>query len=151
LSNTSNTGTLGVAGVTTLSNTSNTGTFGVAGLTTLSSNVIIQNSGSSPYALDVNGVAQAAIYYSSVTTGGTITPNNFGIFYNITTNASYTLAFSSNQAASNIGKYVCVRNNCGATLTITLTNASGITSPVTLSNAQSATFVVATTSTYALF
>ena len=35
LSNTSNTGTLGVAGTTTLSNTSNTGTLGVAGTTTL--------------------------------------------------------------------------------------------------------------------
>ena len=153
LSNTSNTGTFGVVGLTTLANTSNTGTLGVAGLTTLSSNVIIQNTGSSPYALDVNGVAQAAIYYSSVTAGGTttITPNNFGIFYNITVNGTYTLSLSNGQASSNIGKYVCLRNNCGTTLTIALLNATGITSPVTLSNAQSATFVVATTTTYALF
>jgi hypothetical protein len=34
---------------------------------------------------------------------------------------------------------------------LTLTGVSGIASPVTLSNAQSATFVVATTTTYALF
>jgi hypothetical protein len=109
------------------------------------------------YPLDVNGPAQAAIYYSSVTVGGTttITPNNFGIFYNIMTSGTYTLAFSSTQASSNIGKYICVRNNCGSTLSFNLTNVSGIPSPVTLSNAQSATFVVATsgatTTTYALF
>ena len=41
LTNTSNTGTLGVAGTTTLTNTSNTGTLGVAGYTTLASNVTI--------------------------------------------------------------------------------------------------------------
>lgn len=105
------------------------------------------------YTLDVNGPAQSAIYYSSITAGGTltVTPNNFGIFYNITANGTYTLAFSATQASSNIGKYVCFRNNSGATLSFTLTGVSGITSPVVLANAQSATFVVATTSTYALF
>jgi len=105
------------------------------------------------YTLDVNGPAQSAIYYSSITVGGTltVTPNNFGIFYNITANGTYTLAFSATQASSNIGKYVCFRNNSGATLSFTLTGVSGITSPVVLTNAQSATFVVATTSTYALF
>jgi hypothetical protein len=96
---------------------------------------------------------QAAMYYSSITVGGTttVTPNNFGIFYNIMTNGTYTLAFSATQASSNIGKYVCFRNNSGSTLSLTLTGVSGITSPLTLSNAQSATFVVATTTTYALF
>jgi hypothetical protein len=105
------------------------------------------------YTLDVNGPIQAAIYYSTIATGGTqtITPNNFGIFYNITATGSFTLAFAASQATSNIGKYVCVRNNCGSTLSLTLTGVSGITSPVTLLNAQSATFVVATTTTYALF
>jgi len=102
---------------------------------------------------DVNGPMQAAIYYSSITAGGTmtVTPNNFGIFYNITATGTYTLAFSATQASSNIGKYVSFRNNSGTTLSLTLTGVSGITSPVTLSNAQSASFVVATTNTYALF
>jgi hypothetical protein len=109
-----------------------------------------------PYArftVDINGPTQSAVYYSSITAGGTttITPANFGVFYNITTSGTYTLAFSASQAASNIGKYNCFRNNCGANLTLTLTGVSGITSPVTVSNAQSATFVVATTTTYALF
>jgi hypothetical protein len=112
----------------------------------------IQNPAPS-YTLDVNGAMQAAIYYSTISAGGTqtVTPNNFGIFYNITASGTFTLAFAASQAASNIGKYVCVRNNCGSTLSFTLTGVSGITSPVTLSNAQSATFVVATTTTYALF
>ena len=112
----------------------------------------IQNPAPS-YTLDVNGPMQAAIFYSTITSGGTqtVTPNNFGIFYNITVAGTFTLAFAASQAASNIGKYICVRNNCGSTLSFTLTGVSGITSPVTLSNAQSATIVVATTTTYALF
>jgi len=112
----------------------------------------IQNPAPS-YTLDVNGPMQAAIFYSTITSGGTqtVTPNNFGIFYNITVAGTFTLAFAASQAASNIGKYISVRNNCGSTLSFTLTGVSGITSPVTLSNAQSATFVVATTTTYALF
>jgi hypothetical protein len=105
------------------------------------------------YSLDVNGVIQGAVYYSTITVGGiaTVTPNNFGIFYNITTSGTYTLAFSASQASSNIGKYVVFRNNSGVTLSLALTGVSGITSPVTLSNAQSATIMVATTTTYALF
>jgi len=105
------------------------------------------------YTLDVNGVIQGAVYYSTITVGGiaTVTPNNFGIFYNITTSGTYTLAFSASQASSNIGKYVVFRNNSGVTLSLALTGVSGITSPVTLSNAQSATIMVATTTTYALF
>jgi hypothetical protein len=111
------------------------------------------NSTTPSYTLDVNGPAQSAVYYSSITAGGTttVTPNNFGIFYNIMTSGTYTLAFSATQAASNIGKYVCFRNNSGTTLSLILTGVSGITSPVSLANAQSATFVVATTTTYALF
>ena len=113
-------------------------------------------SNSSPaagYALDVNGPAQSAIYYSTITAGGTmtVTPNNFGIFYNITAAGTYTLAFSASQASSNIGKYVSFRNNTGGTLSLTLTGVSGIASPISLGNAQSATIVVATTNTYALF
>jgi hypothetical protein len=105
------------------------------------------------YSLDVNGVIQGAVYYSTITVGGiaTVTPNNCGIFYNITTSGTYTLAFSASQASSNIGKYVVFRNNSGVTLSLALTGVSGITSPVTLSNAQSATIMVATTTTYALF
>jgi hypothetical protein len=81
----------------------------------------------------------------------TVTPNNFGIFYNITAAGTYTLAFSASQASSNIGKYVSFRNNTGGTLSLTLTGVSGIASPISLGNAQSATIVVATTNTYALF
>jgi hypothetical protein len=111
------------------------------------------NTATPGYTLDVNGVIQGAVYYSTITVGGiaTVTPNNFGIFYNITTSGTYTLAFSASQASSNIGKYVVFRNNSGVTLSLALTGVSGITSPITLSNAQSATVVVATTSTYALF
>jgi hypothetical protein len=105
------------------------------------------------YALDVNGPSQSAIFYSAITSGGTttITPSNFGVFYNITVTGTYTLAFSASQPSSNIGKYVCFRNNTGGTLSLTLTGVSGIASPLSLANAQSATIVVATTSTYALF
>jgi hypothetical protein len=119
-----------------------------------SSSYVGINNASPSYPLDVNGPMQAAIFYSTITAGGTmtITPNNFGIFYNISASGSYTLAFAvPPQASSNIGKYICVRNNSGTALSLTLTNVSGIASPVTLSNAQSATFVVATTNTYALF
>ena len=105
------------------------------------------------YALDVNGPSQSAIFYSAITSGGTatITPTNFGVFYNITVTGTYTLSFSASQPSSNIGKYVCFRNNTGGTLSLTLTGVSGIASPLSLLNAQSATIVVATTSTYALF
>jgi hypothetical protein len=105
------------------------------------------------YTMDINGPTQSAVYYSSFTAGGTttITPANFGTFYNITAAGTYTLAFSASQPASNIGKYNCFRNNSGGSLSFTLTGVSGITSPLTIANAQSATFVVATTSTYALF
>ena len=125
---------------------------GVSHMAIVDGKVGIQNPAPS-YTLDVNGPIQAAIFYSTITSGGTqtVTPNNFGIFYNITVAGTFTLAFAASQATSNIGKYICVRNNCGSTLSFTLTGVSGITSPVTLSNAQSATFVVATTTTYALF
>jgi len=125
---------------------------GVSHMAIVDGKVGVQNPAPS-YTLDVNGPMQAAIYYSTISAGGTqtVTPNNFGIFYNITTSGTFTLAFAATQAASNIGKYICVRNNCGSTLSFTLTGVSGIASPVTLSNAQSATFVVATTTTYALF
>jgi len=105
------------------------------------------------YTMDINGPTQSAVYYSSITTGGTltITPANFGTFYNITAAGIYTLAFSASQPSSNIGKYNCFRNNSGGSLSFTLTGVSGITSPLTIANAQSATFVVATISTYALF
>jgi hypothetical protein len=105
------------------------------------------------YALDVNGPIQGAILYTPITSGGTttITPTNFGVFYNITVTGTYTLAFSASQASSNIGKYVSFRNNTGGTLSLTLTGVSGIASPISLGNAQSATIVVATTNTYALF
>jgi hypothetical protein len=132
------------------SSTSGTGNVNIFSAT--ATGVGINNSTPS-YTLDVNGTMQAAIFYSTITSGGTatITPNNFGIFYNVMTAGTYTLAFSASQASSNIGKYISVRNNSGSTLSFTLTGVSGITSPVTLSNAQSATFVVATTTTYALF
>jgi hypothetical protein len=105
------------------------------------------------YALDVNGPSQSAIFYTAITSGGTttITPSNFGVFYNITVTGTYTLSFSASQPSSNIGKYVCFRNNTGGALSLTLTGVSGIASPLSLANAQSATIVVATTSTYALF
>jgi len=122
-------------------------------LNPLGGNVGIGTSAVPAYKLDVNGPMQAAIFYSTITSGGTqtVTPSAFGVFYNITVSGTFTLAFAASQAASNIGKYICVRNNCGSTLSFTLTGVSGIASPVTLSNAQSATFVVATTTTYALF
>ena len=130
----------------------NSSPAGASHMAIVDGKVGIQNPAPS-YTLDVNGPMQAAVYYSTISSGGTltVTPNNFGIFYNITTAGTYTLAFAATQASSNIGKYVCVRNNSGSTLSFTLTGVSGIASPVTLSNAQSATFVVATTTTYALF
>jgi hypothetical protein len=107
------------------------------------------------FSLDVNGPSQSAIYYSSLTTGGTLTitmnTTTFGIFYNIGTAGTYTVNLPSTQPASNIGKYNVLRNNTGSALTITVTGSSGITSPVTCASLQSVTFIVATTSTYALF
>ena len=131
---------------------STAGTSNVRSMSVTAAGVGI-NTATPGYQLDVNGVIQGAVYYSTITVGGiaTVTPNNFGIFYNITTSGTYTLAFSASQASSNIGKYVVFRNNSGVTLSLALTGVSGITSPVTLSNAQSATIMVATTTTYALF
>jgi hypothetical protein len=101
------------------------------------------------FQMDVNGPAQSAIYYSSVTgaaqTMGTSGANvGFGIFYNITGTGTHILRFPVAQDASNIGKYICLRNNSGAVLSITLENIQGISpSPLVLNNAQSATVVVA--------
>jgi hypothetical protein len=128
-------------------------TFTPAGINSSGNIAINATTANTPYTLDVNGPMQAAVYYSTITVGGTttVTPAGFGVYYNVTAQGIYTLAFSASQASSNIGKYNVIRNNSGVTLSIALTGVTGITSPVTLSNAQSATFIVATTSTYALF
>jgi hypothetical protein len=94
---------------------------------------------------------QAAVNYSNVATAGTITPAYFGTFYNITGSGSYTVALSASQPLSNIGKYNVFRNNSGSAFSITITGGSGITSPVSVASAQSVTFMVATTTSYALF
>ena len=88
-----------------------------------------------------------------MTTGGTltITPANFGVFYNITTAGTYTVALAGTQPSSNIGKYNVFRNNTTGALSIAITGGSGITSPVTCVSQQSITFIVATTTSYALF
>ena len=107
------------------------------------------------FSLDVNGYSRGAIYYSSVTAGGTMTIqtcNYFGVYYDIKTAGTYTLAVVSGmQPASNLGKYYTFRNNTGADLSVTFSGGSGITSPFTIYSNASATIVVATTSLYALF
>jgi hypothetical protein len=105
------------------------------------------------FSLDVNGPSQSAVYYSTMTTGGTltITPSNFGVFYNITTSGTYTIALAATQPSSNIGKYNVFRNNTTGALSIAITGGTGITSPVTCISQQSITFLVATTNSYALF
>ena len=152
--NTSNTGTLGVAGLATFSNTSNTGTLGVAGLTTANTIAINQASVGSGFYLDANGPTRGSIYYSTMTTGGTttiITNYNFGVYYNITTSGTYTIQVETTQYSSNVGKFYMFRNNTGSDLSVTLTNATGITSPLTISAATSASIVIASASSYALF
>jgi hypothetical protein len=235
--NTSNTGTLGVAGLATFVNSSNTGTLGVAGIATFAninqnlgnvtsrtfglynssspynSDLFItanmatttadaltitgatydsasygsaairvlttQNGGiiggviiaasatvntvpvnvatisaSQPFKMDVNGTSRGAIYYSTMTTGGTLTittNNNYGVYYNITATGTYTIQVEATQQTSNIGKYYLFRNNTAVSLSVTLTNATGITSPITIVSNSSATIVVAGVTSYALF
>jgi hypothetical protein len=159
---------------------SNTGTLGIAQTTTMASNVLLtggtssylSNSGilsnvgagaffqnttiatANAFKLDVNGTSRGAIYYSTMTTGGTTTittNNNYGVYYNISVTGTYTIQVEATQQTSNIGKYYTFRNNTGASLSVTLTNATGITSPITISSNASATIVVAGVTSYALF
>ena len=79
LSNTSNTGTLGVAGLTTLSNTSNAGTLGVAGLTTLSNT---SNTGTLGVALEAtfnNNITQTGSGTTTLLTTNTGSISNSGL------------------------------------------------------------------------
>jgi hypothetical protein len=148
----------GNVGINSASNTSNallvTGTQSNTNTMFLGSNLGVN--GTSIYtgfSLDVNGPSQSAVYYSTMTTGGTltITPANFGVFYNITTSGTYTIALAATQPSSNIGKYNVFRNNTTGALSIAITGGTGITSPVTCISQQSITFLVATTNSYALF
>ena len=107
------------------------------------------------FALDVNGASRAAIFYSSVTAGGTRTltlSNYFGVYYNITTAGTYTINVPSTQPASNMGKYYVIRNNTGNDTTATFTGGLGIASPINLFSNASATIVaISTNGYYALF
>jgi hypothetical protein len=136
-------------------NTSNTGTLGVAGAATFASNIAInQTSPGTGFQFDVNGISRGAVYYSTMTTGGTLTittNNNYGVYYNITAAGTYTVQVEATQQTSNIGKYYVFRNNTGSALSVTLTNATGITSPITIGSNASATIVVAGVTSYALF
>jgi hypothetical protein len=111
-------------------------------------------SASQPFKLDVNGTSRGAIYYSTMTTGGTLTittNNNYGVYYNISVTGTYTIQVEATQQTSNIGKYYVFRNNSGGDLSVALTNATGITSPITIGSNTSATIVVAGVTSYALF
>ena len=107
------------------------------------------------FALDVNGASRAAIFYSSVTAGGTATltlSNYFGVYYNITATGTYTVNVPATQPLSNIGKYYVIRNNTGNDTTATFTGGLGITSPINLFSNASATIVaISTNGYYALF
>jgi hypothetical protein len=109
--------------------------------------------GNNSFALDVNGATQLPLFISTVSAGGTITitPAYFGVFYNIKSAGTYTVALAATQPASNIGKYNLFRNNSGAAISITITGGTGITSPLTVANQQSVTFAVDTINSYALF
>ena len=160
---TSNSGYMRVAGITTLANnvllTGGTSSY-------LSNSGILSNTGaaayfdaatisaSQPFKLDVNGTSRGAIYYSTMTTGGTLTittNNNYGVYYNITATGTYTIQVEATQQTSNIGKYYVFRNNSGGDLSVALTNATGITSPITIGSNTSATIVVTGVTNYALF
>jgi hypothetical protein len=128
-------------------------TFDVNGTGNFST-LAIANASLGSFSLDVNGYSRGAIYYSSVTAGGTMTitaSNYFGVYYDIQTAGTYTLAVPGYQDTSNLGKYYTFRNNTGADLSVTFSGGSGITSPFTIYSNASATIVVATTSLYALF
>jgi len=107
------------------------------------------------FVLDVNGASRAAIFYSSVTAGGTATltlSNYFGVYYNITTTGTYTINVPSTQPLSNMGKYYVIRNNTGNDTTATFTGGLGITSPISLfSNASATVVAISTNGYYALF
>jgi hypothetical protein len=105
------------------------------------------------YLLDVNGPVQGAAYYST-TTATSITPANFGVFYNLTLNIAYTITLS-NSSAANIGKYNVFRNNSPGIISMNISFVTpatgGIMTPVIVNQYQSVTFMVATATTYALF
>jgi hypothetical protein len=115
------------------------------------------------YLLDVNGPVQGAAYYSTLNiditprqseTPISLTPANFGVFYNLTTQTVYNITLS-NSSAVNIGKYNVFRNNSPGIISMIVNFVTpatgGITSPVILNQYQSITLMVATATTYALF
>lgn len=106
----------------------------------------------SAFALDINGRFRGSVYYSSITSARTITPNtDFGVYYNISASGSYTLALSNRQPLSNIGKFYVLRNNSGGSLSITITGGAGIASPYTLLNQTSIAVTVNSGNSYTVF
>ena len=107
------------------------------------------------FSLDVNGYGRSAVLYSTISQTGTITITTnhvYNVYYNITAATGLTISLPASQASSNIGKYFVFRNNTGANLNATVTNAGGITSPITLySNASATIMVTGTGPNYALF
>jgi hypothetical protein len=112
------------------------------------------------FLLDVNGPAQMAVYYSTITTCNiTIIPRVFGVFYDIKANGPYSIELNSNilLLTQNIGKYNVFRNNSGNSLSLQITyptlsgGGEGIASPLRVADKQGVSFLVASTSNYALF
>ena len=143
--------------ISSLINVSNVSSMGgsfssVNVLGSISTNTMIVNS-----TLDVYGPAQSGVYFSTVTSARTINLSNnpsFGVFYYITGTGTYPIVFNSTQPSSNIGRYNAIRNCSGADITLTITGATffgGLTAPTTCSHLQTLTFMIATTTTYALF
>ena len=69
------------------------------------------------------------------TTSLSLDTSNTGVLYRLTNSAFDTLILPSNQASSNKGIWWQFHNDCGANVTVALTNNVGLTSPQTLSNA----------------
>ena len=128
----------------TFVNSSNTGTVGIAGVTTHVSNIIqsataafISNSGSTylsntgigtttpAYPLDVNGISRSAIPISSISnSNATFGNNSYGIYYYITNSGFSNIIFTSVTPTPAAGWYILLRNNTGSYLSITPTGAS---------------------------
>jgi hypothetical protein len=115
------------------------------------------------YLLDVNGPVQGAVYYSTLSADITprqsatpisLTPANFGVFYNLSIQTIYTITLC-NSSVSNVGKYNVFRNNSPGIISVYVSFMSPtlgyMISPIIVNQYQSITFMVATSNSYALF
>ena len=134
-------------------NTSNTGTLGVAGTTYLASTGI--GTITPLFPLDVYGISRSAIPISSISnSNATFGNNSYGIYYYITNSGFSNIIFTSVTPTPAAGWYILLRNNTGSYLSITPTGASAglLASAFTIPPANSVTVAYdSTASTWVSF